>query len=54
VSGDTSPTVDRLRPELGYIPGNVIVISHLANRIKSTASSMQVLQVAQWMRNHGL
>jgi hypothetical protein len=54
VASDASPTVDRLRPELGYVPGNVVVMSNLANRIKSTGSSMQVMQVAQWMRNHGL
>lgn len=30
-----SPSVDRLRPELGYVPGNVWVISHRANALKS-------------------
>lgn len=33
-----SPTLDKIIPELGYVPGNVWVISHRANTIKSDAS----------------
>jgi hypothetical protein len=33
-----SPTVDRIDPSLGYVPGNVWVISYRANRIKNDAS----------------
>lgn len=33
-----SPSIDRIRPELGYVKGNVWVISHKANTIKSDAS----------------
>ena len=33
-----SPTLDRIKPELGYVKGNVIVISHRANCIKSDAT----------------
>jgi hypothetical protein len=47
--GDNSPTLDRIVPELGYVPGNVVVISNLANRIKNSATSHQVLAVAGWM-----
>lgn len=32
---DNSPSLDRVKPELGYIPGNICVISYRANRIKS-------------------
>jgi hypothetical protein len=49
-----SPSLDRLRPERGYTPGNVVVISHLANSIKHSATSAQVAQVAEWMRSIGL
>jgi hypothetical protein len=34
----SSPTLDKIIPELGYIPGNVWVISHRANSIKRNAS----------------
>lgn len=30
----TSASLDKINPELGYVPGNVRVISHAANRLK--------------------
>lgn len=30
-----SPSLDRIVPELGYVKGNIAVISHKANRLKS-------------------
>lgn len=47
---NASPSLDRRKPELGYIAGNVQVISLLANRIKSNATADQVAMVAAWMR----
>lgn len=40
-SGPTpsSPSIDRIRPALGYVAGNVRVISHRANQIKSNATA---------------
>lgn len=35
---DNSPTLDRIIPALGYIPSNIRVISHRANRLKCDAS----------------
>lgn len=34
----TSPSLDRIHPALGYVEGNVVWISHRANRIKSDAT----------------
>lgn len=48
---DGSPTLDRLDPSQGYTPGNVAVVSNLANRIKTNASSDQVRLLADWMDN---
>ena len=39
---DNSPSVDRIKPELGYIKGNIIVVSQLANRIKNSATFEQL------------
>jgi hypothetical protein len=49
-----SPSVDRLRPELGYVEGNVCVVSMKANNIKSAYTAADVARVAEWMREEGL
>jgi len=46
---DMSPTIDRKIPKLGYIKGNVVIVSHLANRIMSNATSKQVQLVGKNM-----
>jgi hypothetical protein len=47
-----SPTVDRLVPELGYVLGNIRVISHRANALKSNASLQELELVLAYMRLH--
>lgn len=37
-----SPSGDRIIPELGYVKGNVRIISHLANSMKSSANRNQI------------
>jgi len=44
-----SPSIDRINPNLGYVKGNVIIISHLANRIKAEATPPQIRAVADWV-----
>lgn len=39
---DNSPSLDRIDNNLGYVRGNVVVVSWLANRIKSNASLDQL------------
>jgi len=41
-------TLDRHINELGYVLGNVNVISHRANRIKSDATPLELMQVAKY------
>jgi len=45
---DISPSLGRIDPKLGYVVGNVIVVSHLANRIKSDASPAILSRVAEF------
>jgi hypothetical protein len=45
-----SPTLDRINPALGYVPGNVIVISYMANTIKSNADYRQIGRVYRWLK----
>jgi hypothetical protein len=46
---DCGWSVDQRQPSMGYIPGNVQIISMLANRIKTNATAEQVRKVAEWM-----
>lgn len=41
-----SPSLDRLRPELGYIKGNIAVISYRANSIKQDATPEELKSLA--------
>lgn len=45
-----SPSLDRIRPDLGYVKGNVAVISQRANAIKSDAAVHEIEAVAAWLR----
>ena len=45
-----SPTLDRIVPALGYVPGNVRVISWKANRLKSDATPDELYLVAEYAR----
>lgn len=49
-ASDESPSIDRLVPELGYVPGNVAVISYRANRIKSDGNLDEIVRVARWLK----
>lgn len=46
---DNSPTLDRVIPSLGYVKGNIAVISLRANRIKNDASLLEIEKVASWL-----
>lgn len=49
-----SPSLDRIRPELGYVVGNIIVISNKANMIKSNATSEEILKVGEYYKKLGI
>ncbi len=42
--GPRSMSLDRIIPELGYVPGNIAVISHLANTIKQNCTDPEVFR----------
>jgi hypothetical protein len=51
---DAKPTLDRLTPSLGYVRGNIEVISARANRMKSDSTVAELERIASWMRSKGL
>lgn len=53
VVGPNSPTIDRIDPSGGYVPGNVMVVSHRANTIKHNASLEELEKVVEFMRGRG-
>lgn|SRR5208282_2812069 len=45
-----SPTLDRIRPERGYVPGNIAVISHRANILKGNSTNpTEFRKLANWL-----
>jgi hypothetical protein len=48
---DHSPSLDRIDPNQGYVKGNVWVISHRANMLKSNASAAELERVLQVVKN---
>lgn len=51
---DASPTLDRLNPQWGYVPGNIAVLSHRANVAKGASTADELEAVAAWMRRMSL
>jgi len=46
---DNSPSLDKLIPELGYVKGNITVMSVRANRIKNDATRQEIELLLHWM-----
>lgn len=46
---DAAPSIDRIKPSLGYVPGNVVVISWRANQIKNRWEASELRRVAEWL-----
>ena len=53
VSHQHNHSLDRIIPSKGYVRGNVIFISQLANQIKNSASKEQLQKVTDFYRNLG-
>ena len=48
--GDTSPSLDRIVPNKGYVPGNVALMSLKANRLKSNGTLDEITKIYKWLK----
>lgn len=48
----SAPSLDRIRPEEGYVPGNIVVMSRRANYLKSDATIKELEAVVRFLRLH--
>ena len=51
VTHASSPSLDKIIPELGYVPGNVQVISLRANAMKNDASFADMIALGEWAQS---
>ena len=52
VRQENSPSFDRVNPKLGYVKGNVQIISSRANRIKNDGTAEEHRLIADFMDKH--
>jgi len=45
---DTSPSIDRIDNNRGYVPDNIVVVSYRANRFKSNASIEEMRKMVEF------
>ena len=50
---DNIPTLDRINPEIGYVKGNVCVISKRANMLKSNGSAEELKRIYEYIISNG-
>jgi len=47
---NNSPSLDKIKPEWGYVRGNVCIISYLANKIKQDVGWEEITQLGIWLK----
>lgn len=51
VHRQSSPSLDRIIPALGYVPNNIAVISVRANQTKNDATVEELTSLTKWLQN---
>lgn len=49
---DSTASLDKIIPELGYVPGNIAIISLMANRIKQEGTAEQHRRIADYIEGN--
>ena len=53
IPADNAASIDRRNSALGYIPGNVFIISFRENTLKRDGTAAELRAIADWMDNKG-
>ena len=48
---DASPSLDRIIPARGYVPGNLRIISNRANKLRNNSNAEELLKIVRDARN---
>lgn len=48
---DSSPSLDRINPSIGYLPDNIRVISWRANKLKGDSTIEEMEKILEYMKN---
>lgn len=48
---DNTPSLDRIIPELGYVKGNIRIISWRANRLKNDATLEELEKIVMYLKS---
>jgi hypothetical protein len=54
IQTDNSPSLDRIIPKLGYVKGNIKIISWRANRIKNDSTLEEIEAIARYVKNQSV
>jgi hypothetical protein len=47
---DASPSLDRILPSKGYVPGNIVVVSNRANWLRGNATTEELCRIAEFYK----
>lgn len=51
-ASEWSPSLDRIVPEMGYTKGNIVVVSHRVNSIKTNATIEELRAIAEYYQQN--
>lgn len=47
-----APSIDKVDPRLGYVKGNIVIMSYRANMLKSNMTYLEAQKLSDWMQEN--